>query len=81
MDNAEQPVGKQWRWYTTTSGIWQTVFLEPRHAAHFLPFRISPDLDNGTAKVPSAVRRDASPATPWKWKSARPEARPHTLSR
>src|ERR1041385_3278940 len=33
MDNSEQPVGKQWRWYTTTSGIWQTVFLEPRHPA------------------------------------------------
>ena len=30
MDNHEQPVGKQWRWYTTTSGIWQTVFIEPR---------------------------------------------------
>ena len=30
MDNHEQPVGKQWRWYTTTSGIWQTVWLEPR---------------------------------------------------
>ena len=32
MDNREQPVGKQWRWYTTTSGIWQTVYLEPRGA-------------------------------------------------
>src|SRR5205085_3825335 len=34
MDNSEQPVGKQWRWYTTTSGIWQTVYIEPRHATH-----------------------------------------------
>ncbi len=50
MDNSEQPVGKQWRWYTTTSGIWQTVFLEPRHATHLRPFRISPDLDRGTAR-------------------------------
>ncbi|MBC8011895.1 MAG: glycoside hydrolase family 2, partial [Burkholderiales bacterium] len=32
MDNREQPVGKQWGWYTTTSGIWQTVFIEPRSA-------------------------------------------------
>ena len=33
MDNHEQPVGKQWRWYTTTSGIWQTVYVEPRSPA------------------------------------------------
>lgn len=26
----EQPVGKQIGWYTTTSGIWQTVYLEVR---------------------------------------------------
>ena len=32
--NHEQPVGKQWGWYTTTSGIWQTVFLEPRAATY-----------------------------------------------
>jgi len=33
MENNEQPVGKQWRWYTTCSGIWQTVCIEPRAAA------------------------------------------------
>ncbi len=50
MDNAEQPVGKQWRWYTTTSGIWQTVFIEPRHATHLAPFRIIPDINAGVAE-------------------------------
>lgn len=45
MDNREQPVGKQWGWYTTTSGIWQTVFLEPRSAAHIDHFRIVTDID------------------------------------
>jgi beta-galactosidase/beta-glucuronidase len=50
MDNREQPVGKQWAWYTTTSGIWQTVFIEPRHAAHIQSFRITPDIDQGTAR-------------------------------
>lgn len=49
MDNAEQPVGKQWGWYTTTSGIWQTVFLEPRHPAHIRSFRIQTDIEAGTA--------------------------------
>jgi hypothetical protein len=47
MDNHEQPVGKQWRWYTTTSGIWQTVFVEPRGASHVDYFRVIPDIDLG----------------------------------
>jgi hypothetical protein len=49
MDNAQQPVGKQWQWYTTTSGIWQTVFIEPRHASHLRPFRVETDTDLRTA--------------------------------
>src|SRR4029079_52957 len=47
MDNHEQPVGKQWCWYTTTSGIWQTVFIEPRSASYIECFRIRPDLKAG----------------------------------
>src|SRR5262249_55303615 len=50
MDNAEQPVGKQWRWYTTTSGIWQTVYLEPRSASHIRSFRIITEIEAGTAR-------------------------------
>jgi hypothetical protein len=50
MDNREQPVGKQWAWYTTTSGIWQTVFIEPRHESHIETFRITPDIDAKTAR-------------------------------
>jgi hypothetical protein len=49
MDNSEQPVGKQWKWYTTTSGIWQTVYLEPRSRSHVASFRITGDIDDGTA--------------------------------
>jgi hypothetical protein len=49
MDNREQPVGKQWGWYTPTSGIWQTVFLEPRSSAHIDHFRITTDIDEGRA--------------------------------
>jgi hypothetical protein len=51
MDNREQPVGKQWRWYTTTSGIWQTVFVEPRHESHIRSFRFADDINNGTVKL------------------------------
>jgi hypothetical protein len=49
MDNREQPVGKQWRWYTTTSGIWQTVFIEPRSETFIQSFRIVSDIEKGTA--------------------------------
>ena len=50
MDNHEQPVGKQWKWYTTTSGIWQTVFLEPRGASYIESFRVYPDIDKNEAR-------------------------------
>ncbi len=50
MDNHEQPVGKQWGWYTPTSGIWQTVFMEPRGAAHIDHFRILTDIDTGEVR-------------------------------
>ena len=46
MDNREQPVGKQWGWYTPTSGIWQTVFIEPRHQTHISHYRVVPDIDD-----------------------------------
>lgn len=50
MDNSQQPVGKQWRWYTTTSGIWQTVYVEPRDPTYIQCFRITPDIAAGTAR-------------------------------
>src|SRR5204863_6555269 len=50
MDNHEQPVGKQWRWYTPTSGIWQTVYIEPRSASYIEKFRIVTEVDTGTAR-------------------------------
>ncbi|MDQ6655335.1 MAG: glycoside hydrolase family 2 [Verrucomicrobiota bacterium] len=44
FDNREQPVGKQWGWYSSVSGIWQTVFLEPRTATAIERFEITTDL-------------------------------------
>src|SRR3954465_12843675 len=49
MDNHEQPVGKQWRWYTTCSGIWQTVYLEPRAATYIDSFRVVPEIETNLA--------------------------------
>jgi hypothetical protein len=56
MDNREQPVGKQWGWYTPTSGIWQTVFVEPRPAASIDHFRIRTDIDQGRASFEVVCR-------------------------
>lgn len=50
MDNHEQPVGKQWCWYTTTSGIWQTVYVEPRASTFIDSFRIRTDIHAGAAR-------------------------------
>jgi hypothetical protein len=49
MDNRDQPVGKQWGWYSSVSGIWQTVFLEPRAVNHIERFEITTDLGKSEA--------------------------------
>jgi len=44
-ENREQPVGKQWGWYSSVSGIWQTVFLEPRATFFIESFRVTTEID------------------------------------
>ena len=55
-DAGTQPRGKQVRkpggiWYTPTSGIWQTVWLEPVDAVHFTRLKITPDVDHNSVIV------------------------------
>jgi hypothetical protein len=55
-DAGYQPRGKQIRnphgiWYTPTSGIWQTVWLEPVAAAHIRSFRITPSVDDASVTI------------------------------
>ncbi len=55
-DAGTQPRGKQVRnphgiWYTPTSGIWQTVWLEPVSAAHLDGLKIVPDIDRELVSV------------------------------
>ena len=58
----QQPIGKQVeRWYTRTSGIWQTVYLEPRPAAFIRSFRAVPDVASGTVLYEIALHK-AAPA-------------------
>jgi len=55
-DAGTQPRGKQVRkpggiWYTPSSGIWQTVWLEPVNAAYFKDLKITPDIDDNQVVV------------------------------
>lgn len=50
-DHVDQPAGKQCIhpgtiWYTASSGIWQTVWLEPVADKHFSRIVTTPDYDN-----------------------------------
>jgi len=38
-------------WYTASSGIWQTVWLEPVPASHIRDLRITPDVDQSAVTV------------------------------
>lgn len=51
-----QPIGKQTTnpgsiWYTSCSGIWQTVWLEPVNDCYIQRYEVVPDAANGTARV------------------------------
>jgi len=64
-DAGTQPRGKQVRkpegiWYTPTSGIWQTVWLEPIPAHAIRGLVITPDIASGRAMV--TVNVDHAPA-------------------
>lgn len=55
-DSGPQPRGKQVTkpggiWYTPTSGIWQTVWLEPVEKTWIGDLRVVPDIDNGVLHV------------------------------
>ncbi|MEO6809068.1 MAG: sugar-binding domain-containing protein [Isosphaeraceae bacterium] len=49
------PVGKQVGWYTTTSGIWQTVWLESRPAAHIREFTVQTAIDPAEVTIKVAA--------------------------
>ncbi len=66
-DAGTQPRGKQVRnphgiWYTPSSGIWQTVWIEPVNPARIEELRLLPDVDARALNVELIARADP-PAT------------------
>jgi hypothetical protein len=64
-DAGTQPRGKQDRkphgiWYTSVTGIWQTVWLEPVPEAYIKWIKIVPDLDNKSVIVTAECSESAS---------------------
>ena len=58
QDHGEQLAGKQIGWYVRTSGIWQSVYLEPRSETHIAQCHITPDIDNATATFSANINGD-----------------------
>src|SRR6185295_2197997 len=55
-DRAFQPRGKQVSrpqgiWYTPTTGIWQTVWIEPVAEAYVKTLKITPDIDKSEVRI------------------------------
>jgi len=55
-NSGTQPRGKQVKkpggiWYTSVTGIWRTVWLEPVPAAHIKSLKIVPDIDSDSARI------------------------------
>ncbi len=63
-DKAMQPRGKQASkshgfWYTSTTGIWQTVWLEPVSPVHIEKIRLLPDIDNSLVNIKTDITGSA----------------------
>jgi len=56
--DAETPTGKQTGWYTPSSGIWQTVYLEARGWRSIEGFQLYPDLNAGSVRIELRVRAE-----------------------
>ena len=55
-----QPIGKQHLkphgiWYTPTTGIWQTVWIEPVPQVYVGRLKITPDLDNNQVHIAATL--------------------------
>ncbi|MFD0022967.1 PA14 domain-containing protein [Streptomyces sp. NPDC058382] len=67
-DGENPPMGKQRLdpsgiWYTPSSGIWQTVWMEPVAADHADSLKITPNVPGGSVTVEARGVRDGVPVT------------------
>lgn len=67
-DASHQPRGKQIRkphgiWYTPTTGIWQTIWLEPVSESHLSSLKITPDIDAGVVRFKPSIARNGGVKT------------------
>lgn len=67
-DKGFQPTGKQTLnprgiWYTSTSGIWQTVWLEPVPQTAITSLKMIPDIDRKTLQLKVSSNNDLSDYT------------------
>lgn len=67
QDHSEQLAGKQIGWYVRTSGIWQSVILEPRNETYIVQCHITPDIDNSTASFDVTIDGDIALGTELQW--------------
>lgn len=63
-DESSQPRGKQASkshgfWYTSTSGIWQTVWLEPVSETYIEKIKLLPNIDSSFINVKTILNGDA----------------------
>jgi hypothetical protein len=72
-DAGTQPIGKQRLkpqgiWYTSVTGIWQTVWIEPVPKSYIRDVLITPDVDAESLKINvDSVFPDARPGGPHHW--------------
>jgi hypothetical protein len=64
-DKGTQPRGKQVSspgsiWYTPTTGIWQTIWIEPVNESYIASFRTVTNADNGKVVFKTEVKNGAS---------------------
>ena len=58
QDRGKQVHESKGFWYTATSGIWQTVWLEPVSEIHATKIVITPDIDNSTVNIKTNCTSD-----------------------
>ncbi len=63
QQRGKQAITSHGFWYTGTSGIWQTVWLEAIDETHIDSVKLLPDIDAGTLRIKTSVRGENAKLT------------------